>query len=134
MPRRWRWAKSRAPSRAPPRSVRSAITSQAPIPPITSRLTSPSTCCRRWTTAHDSAFATTKRRAMKKSAAVRWRRWKNFEVRMSDLAGHITAWLQELERTNASVHTTRAYASDLGQFLEYFTPPDGEPPAATEFD
>lgn len=71
---------------------------------------------------------------MKKSAAVRWRRWKNFEAGMSDLAGHITAWLQELERTNASVHTTRAYASDLGQFLEYFTPPDGAPPAATEFD
>ena len=57
---------------------------------------------------------------------------------MSDLAAHIKAYLEELERTNASAHTVRAYGSDLRQFLDYFTPP-GEaagagPPAAAEFD
>jgi integrase/recombinase XerC len=53
---------------------------------------------------------------------------------MSELVAQIAAYLEELERSHASAHTVRAYASDLGQFLEYFTPREGEPPAPAEFD
>ena len=40
---------------------------------------------------------------------------------MPDLASQIELFLDELRRQNASPHTLRNYASDLGQFLEYFT-------------
>lgn len=40
---------------------------------------------------------------------------------MSDLSEQITQFLNELRRQNASQHTVRNYASDLDQFLAYFT-------------
>lgn len=62
---------------------------------------------------------------MPKSAAGRWPRSKP----MSELAQRIEEFLAERRRENVSEHTLRNYASDLAQFLEYFTPPDSEPPA-----
>lgn len=53
---------------------------------------------------------------------------------MSELASHIHRYLDHLRRENASEHTIRNYASDLDQFLSYFTPPEGEPPSVQEFD
>lgn len=53
---------------------------------------------------------------------------------MSELAGHIARYLDDLRRENASVHTVRNYGIDLQQFLAYFTPRDAEPPALTEFN
>ena len=53
---------------------------------------------------------------------------------MSELGAQIAAFLEELRRQNASPHTLRNYASDLQQFLAYFTPPEGEPPAPTELE
>jgi len=53
---------------------------------------------------------------------------------MSDLSEHIGRFLAELARKQVSEHTLRAYASDLDQFREYFTPPGAEPPALREFD
>ena len=41
----------------------------------------------------------------------------------SELAQAISRYMAELARKNASAHTIRNYASDLAQFLEYFTPP-----------
>ena len=40
---------------------------------------------------------------------------------MPDLANQIERYLAELRRTNVSAHTLRNYASDLSQFLDYFT-------------
>jgi len=40
---------------------------------------------------------------------------------MPDLDGQIERFLEELRRQNVSAHTLRNYASDLDQFLEYFT-------------
>ena len=48
---------------------------------------------------------------------------------MSELSVAIGRYLGELGRENASVHTIRNYASDLEQFLAYFSPPDADPPA-----
>lgn len=53
---------------------------------------------------------------------------------MSELGTQIEAFLAELKRQNASPHTIRNYASDLDQFRDYFTPPDGQPPAPADFD
>ncbi len=53
---------------------------------------------------------------------------------MSDLPGCLARFLEELQRRNASAHTIRAYAADLGDFLSYFSPPGATPPAAGEFD
>jgi len=53
---------------------------------------------------------------------------------MSDLAQAIERYLGELSRQNASPHTIRNYASDLRQFLEYFSPPGTEPPAPAAID
>ncbi len=43
---------------------------------------------------------------------------------MPELGSQIARFLDELRRQNASEHTLRNYASDLTQFLEYFTIPD----------
>ncbi|MGC8792985.1 MAG: site-specific tyrosine recombinase/integron integrase [Bryobacteraceae bacterium] len=53
---------------------------------------------------------------------------------MSELARQIERFLEELERENASPHTVRAYACDLGQFLEYLSPPGLDPPAPAQLD
>ncbi len=51
-----------------------------------------------------------------------------------ELAAQIKLFLDELRRQNASVHTVRNYASDLDQFLIYFSIPGKEKPAVTEID
>src|SRR5207249_9143218 len=61
-----------------------------------------------------------------------WRRCRSRS--MSKLAEDIDRFLDQLRRENMSQHTLRNYASDLTQFLEYFTPPDAGPPAPGEFD
>jgi integrase/recombinase XerC len=53
---------------------------------------------------------------------------------MSDLALQIGRYLAELERRNMSAHTLRNYRSDLEQFLEYFSPPETDPPPPGEID
>jgi integrase/recombinase XerC len=53
---------------------------------------------------------------------------------MPDLAAHIQRFLEELRRQNASAHTVRNYASDLEQFLAYFTIPDQPAPAIEKID
>jgi integrase/recombinase XerC len=53
---------------------------------------------------------------------------------MSDLGGHIQRFLEELRRQNASAHTLRNYASDLEQFLAYFTLEDQPAPAVEAID
>lgn len=53
---------------------------------------------------------------------------------MPELESHIARFLEELRRNNVSSHTIAAYGSDLAQFLEYFSPPENEPPAPNEFD
>src|ERR1700722_10260897 len=50
----------------------------------------------------------------------------------SALSAAIERYLGELMRQNASVHTRRNYASDLGQLLEYFSPAEVIPPAPQE--
>jgi len=53
---------------------------------------------------------------------------------MSELARQIGRYLAELERRNMSAHTLRNYRSDLEQFLEYFSPPETDPPPPGEID
>jgi integrase/recombinase XerC len=47
---------------------------------------------------------------------------------MSELEIQIQRFVEELERRQVSPHTRDAYATDLRQFLEYFTPPEAQPP------
>ena len=47
---------------------------------------------------------------------------------MSELEIQIGRFLEDLARKQVSPHTLKAYASDLRQFLDYFTPPGSEPP------
>jgi len=53
---------------------------------------------------------------------------------MSDLGEHIQRYLDELRRQNVSEHTLRNYASDLDQFLAYFSVPEKSPPTPDQFD
>src|ERR1700730_15197150 len=53
---------------------------------------------------------------------------------MSELERQIERFVEELKRNNASPHRITAYESDLRQFVEYFSPPEMEPPAPSEFD
>ena len=53
---------------------------------------------------------------------------------MPELAGQIKLFLDELRRQNASQHTVRSYASDLDQFLDYFTLPDNPKPEVKDID
>jgi integrase/recombinase XerC len=46
----------------------------------------------------------------------------------------IESYLEERRRENVSVHTLRNYGIDLRQFLEYFTPVDGDPPVPEALD
>ncbi len=52
---------------------------------------------------------------------------------MSPLGEAIDAYLDELRRRNASAHTVRNYGADLREFLTYFSPPEGAPPAPAAF-
>jgi len=52
---------------------------------------------------------------------------------MPDLARQIDRFLDELRRENASAHTVRNYASDLQQFLDYFTI-DNTTPSVEQID
>ncbi len=53
---------------------------------------------------------------------------------MPELAEHIRQYLEELRRQNVSEHTLRNYASDLDQFLVYFTVPEKPAPTPDQFD
>ena len=53
---------------------------------------------------------------------------------MSELASQIDRYLRELESAGVSVHTVRAYATDLARFLEYLSPPGTEPPEPRAID
>jgi integrase/recombinase XerC len=52
----------------------------------------------------------------------------------SELARQVERFLQQLALANASPHTIRNYASDLKQFVEYFSPPGENPPPPPAFD
>jgi len=52
---------------------------------------------------------------------------------MSELELQIGRYLEELTRAQASPHTRESYGGDLRQFLEYFTPPESEPPPLAQF-
>jgi integrase/recombinase XerC len=71
---------------------------------------------------------------MPRYAAARWPLSKNTCALMSELALAIERYLGELGRENASAHTIRNYASDLEQFLEYFSPPGAQPPAPASIE
>jgi integrase/recombinase XerC len=53
---------------------------------------------------------------------------------VSELEQQVGLFLDELKRENVSLHTVRSYASDLRQFIEYFSPPGLEPPPIADFD
>jgi integrase/recombinase XerC len=53
---------------------------------------------------------------------------------MPDLAAQIDLFLDELRRQNASEHTVRNYASDLHQFLAYFSISDQTEPTVKDID
>ena len=53
---------------------------------------------------------------------------------VSEIERQISLFLEELKRENVSGHTVRCYASDLSQFMEYFSPPGDEPPGIRELD
>jgi len=52
----------------------------------------------------------------------------------TELGAAIERYLADLGRRNASPHTIRNYASDLAQFLDYFSPPGTTPPLPTDLD
>jgi integrase/recombinase XerC len=54
--------------------------------------------------------------------------------RPAELARQIERFLKSLALANASPHTIRNYASDLRQFIEYFSPPGEPPPEPEAFD
>jgi integrase/recombinase XerC len=53
---------------------------------------------------------------------------------MPELASQIESFLDELRRQNASAHTLRNYASDLDQFLVYFSIPSSPKPVVEDID
>jgi integrase/recombinase XerC len=53
---------------------------------------------------------------------------------MPELAGQIQSFLEELRRQNSSAHTVRNYASDLEQFLNYFTLAGKKKPQVEDLD
>src|SRR5258708_5346880 len=88
---------------------------------ITSQPTSLSICCLSSTRKPGGACVTTKKSGTGKFAAGRSPDWTSIFPSMPELAAEIDRFLDELRRENASAHTVRNYASDLTQFLEYFT-------------
>jgi integrase/recombinase XerC len=53
---------------------------------------------------------------------------------LSGLRIHVESFLAELKQENVSAHTLRAYAADLRQFVDYFSPPGVEPPPVEKLD
>jgi integrase/recombinase XerC len=53
---------------------------------------------------------------------------------LPELKDHVERFLAELKQENVSVHTLRAYAADLRQFIEYLSPPGAEPPPVEKLD
>jgi integrase/recombinase XerC len=53
---------------------------------------------------------------------------------MSELASAIDDFLGDRARRNDSPHTLRNYGTDLREFLEYFSPPETEPPPPAQID
>jgi integrase/recombinase XerC len=53
---------------------------------------------------------------------------------MPELASQVKLFLDELRRQNASEHTVRNYASDLDQFITYFTIPEEPKPTVERID
>ena len=53
---------------------------------------------------------------------------------MSELPRQVEAYLDELKRENASVHTVRSYGTDLRQFVDYLTPEGSQSPTPAELD
>jgi integrase/recombinase XerC len=56
------------------------------------------------------------------------------EAESSELEAAVGRYVRELELRGVSSHTVRAYAADLAQFLEYFSPPGGAPPEPENID
>lgn len=52
----------------------------------------------------------------------------------SALERQVACFIAELGRQNASPHTVRAYAADLAQFVQYFSPPGESAPAPESLD
>ena len=53
---------------------------------------------------------------------------------LPELARQIDRFLDSLRASGVSPHTLRNYASDLTQFLDYFSPPGAQPPEPAAFD
>lgn len=53
---------------------------------------------------------------------------------MSELGGQIERYLGDLRRAGNSDHTVTAYAADLGEFLDFLSPPETEPPEPRAID
>ena len=53
---------------------------------------------------------------------------------MSELGDQIERFLGDLARAGNSEHTVTAYAADLGEFLEFLSPPGSEPPEPRAID
>src|SRR5579862_989210 len=101
----------------------------APTPAITSRPTSPSTCC-----PSSRIRRATGNSATPRSAAAPSRPSISISALMSELARGIERYLASLARENASAHTLRNYQADLAQFVQYFSPPETAPPAPHQID
>src|SRR5260221_2015842 len=102
-------------------SARCAPMCPEQTPAITNQPTSLSICCRSSTRKPGGACATTKKPGTGKFAGGRSPGWMSIFPSMPELAAEINRFLDELRRENASAHTVRNYASDLAQFVEYFT-------------
>jgi len=53
---------------------------------------------------------------------------------VSELAAQIQSYVEELGLRGVSPHTSRAYAADLAEFLEYLSPPETAPPEPAAID
>src|SRR5579863_2785590 len=100
-----------------------------PICGIINRRISRSTCFRRSTRTRATA-----RIVRQRFAGWRWKNSTSTPEPMSELAQAIEEFLGERARRNDSPHTLRNYGADLREFLDYFSPPDTEPPALAGID
>src|SRR5260370_42035300 len=114
-------ARKLVPCPAGRRSGRCAPMCRERPPAITNPPTSLSICCLSSTKKRGAACGTTRSPGTRKFAAGHSQDWMSSFPSMPDLAAEINRFLDELRRENASAHTVRNYASDLAQFLDYFT-------------